>query len=135
MIEPREYQIWENISDKSLWAVMIVEGPTGSGVYVGAKGSSRGTLVDWKMFESKHRLVSDEEGRSISPAPPPPIVPGSVVKLKCGGPWMVVGMMDKFEGGEEGARVCWHDNDGKLITVMVALGILKVVPEEELEGI
>ena len=127
MIKPELGQVWV-LRDGRRFEVSRIGGGE---VYVRQviEPNLHGTpfIVTWGEFARLNRL----EGSTPQPMPQGEIVPGSVVRLRCGGPWMCVELV-----GETTVDVIYHDNEGRMITAgMVLRDCINLVPEEQLADI
>ena len=97
--------------------------------------------VDAVTFARTHKLVADADGNEVKPPAPPPLQPGDVVRLRCGGPPMVVSSIDEkgpafrgflpsekqplpFVGDPPMAVLVWHADNGAILLACVATALL-----------
>lgn len=87
------------------------------------------TRVDVRRFVASHRLVKEADGSPAPPTPAPEFRVGDVVRLRCGGPPMVVASIGHdVSEGRLGVRLSWHLADGSIGSGVVPNVLLVPAP-------
>jgi hypothetical protein len=143
-----EVKVGQKWMDRRGQVGTIVKGQLSDQIMVGFPDSPF-IVIDPEQFARHHTLVEDVGGAAPPPPAPPDFKVGDVVRLKCGGPPMVVAdtaarynatLTDEESKEDPNAmigwgyrrtpmkadevRVSWHDADGKLTGACLSSALL-----------